>query len=157
MKAKDVFARFAGGTAGAIAALTVPHIGCLAALTPIFVSVGGGAALATGATYAAGALVIAGGVYAAWYGLRPSREACCLVFGETRRVRLMKGAAMAGFAFAAIAAVNSALDSKLAIADRAVFLEAAHNNGDSVWDQQKSLDLSCLPDKPWWARLMPRQ
>ncbi len=149
MKTKDVFARFAGGTAGAVVAMAVPHIGCLAALTPVFVGVGAGASIATGAVYVAGAVILAGGAYAAWYGLRPSREVCCILWGETPKVRLMKGAAVAACAFAAVAGINTLLDKGPSLEVRAQYLAEEQERGGSVWEAQQRLEAIC-GTKRWW-------
>ncbi|MBU6234364.1 MAG: hypothetical protein KGQ41_00835 [Alphaproteobacteria bacterium] len=144
MKITDIFARVAGGAAGATIALAVPHIGCLAALTPLFVSAGAGASLATSATFIAGGALLTAAAAAAYYGLRPSREACCLLWGETRRVRVIKGAAVALFGFAAVAALNSRNDP-ISIEDRVKYLDDAKASGLPVWTAQGFLQAFCAP------------
>lgn len=151
MKIKDIFARFAGGAVGVALAVTVPHIGCLAALTPVFVSVGAGATLATGATYVGGAVLLAGGAAAAWYGLTPSREACCQLWGETTKMRALKGAAMAACAFMAVALVNTVTDSGFDVPTRAILLENAQKSGQSVWEAQNDIDLICGKKQSWFT------
>ncbi len=143
MKIKDIFARVSGGAVGAALAVTVPHIGCLAALTPVFVGVGASATIAASATYVAGALILGGGAIAAWYGLKPSREACCMLWGETRKVRLIKGAAVAACAFAVVAAINSQ-SNPLSIEERARFLEKRRDAGQPIWDAQRTLESLCI-------------
>ncbi len=143
MRLKDMFARGAGGAVGVAVAMTVPHLGCLAALTPLAVGTGIGASGAVSATYAAGAMLLAGGGVAAYYGLRPSREACCIIFGETGRVRFRKAMAVTAFAFVAAATVNTWADNGLSLETRAEMLESVRGTNMSIWQQQEQLNLIC--------------
>ena len=125
--------------------MLVPHIGCLAALAPLAVGTGAGAAAATAMTYSAGMLAAAGGLGAAWWGLRPSQADCCRIFGsETPRIRLRKGLAMAAFGFVAAAGINTLRDGGFPIAARVTALESTRAAGGSIWEQQRQLDLICV-------------
>jgi len=146
VRVSDIFARLAGGATGALAAIAVPHVGCLAAITPIFVSLGGGTAVAVGATYAAGALILLGGGAAAWYALRPEREVCC----ETR-TPLRKGIALAACAFTVAAAFNTYADSGVDIEARAQYMEEDRVAGGSVWEAHRRLEEIC-GSRRWWFR-----
>jgi|GEM_PF-3503650 len=147
MRVKDIFARAGGGAGGAIVALAVPHLGCLGALVTTFVGAGAGAQLAVGASYAAGMAIAAGGVAAAYYGFRPSREACCQLWGETPKVRIKKALAVSAFAFAAVAGFNTLNDKGLPLDARAQVLEQARDSGQSVWQMDEMLNSICSSAK----------
>lgn len=143
MKTKDVFARFAGGTAGVVVAVSVPHIGCVAAITPLFIGAGSGVALAVTGTYVMGGVLVSGAVAAAWYGLRGARVACDQNCHEpTPPARLRRAAAIGLAAFAAVAAIQSARDT-IPIKDRAEVLQKMRAQGWSVWQAQDAVKSIC--------------
>lgn len=148
METVDYLTRGTGAVAGGAVVMAVPHIGCLAALTPVFAATGAGAWLTTGVTYLAGAVFAAGGLAAWRYGM--NKELCCIAFGETPRIRLKKGLSMAAFAAAAGILVTTLSDRGPSIHTRAIFLEAAQRSGMSVWDTHRQQDISCGPQGRWW-------
>jgi hypothetical protein len=134
MKAKESFARALGGVSGVVIGALAPHLGCLgvfmAGAAGAGFSAGTAQVIATGAGVTA--LVAAGG--AAIYGLKPSNALCCVVFGETRGIRLKKAFAMAAAGFVVMGAVNTVLDRGIVNNARtAGYLEWAHANGRSTW------------------------
>lgn len=148
---KSLFARSAGGAAGAVVAMAVPHIGCVAALLPAFVGAGASAGVAVGATYATAATLVVGGGIAAYYGLRPSREACCIQWGETPRIRAKKALAVAAFSFVAMAGINSLSDNGLPMEARAQYLQEERELGGSLWQAQDRLNTICsTPNRSGW-------
>ena len=156
MRAKDIFARASGGIGGAVLAIAVPHIGCLGALVTTFVGIGAGAQLAVGASYAAGRAIAAGGAAAAYYGIQPSRELCCQLWGETRAVRVKKALAVSAFAFAAVAGFNTLNDKGLPLDARAQVLEQARDSGQSVWQMDEMLNSICgSAQRTWFSWFTP--
>jgi hypothetical protein len=84
--------------------------------------------------YVGGAL-LAGGVAIGALGLRPSKEACCILWGETPVVRLKKAAKVAVMGFALAAGANTLMGRGLS--NPAVTAEAisfAQAYGSSAFD-----------------------
>lgn len=141
MKVKDSLSRAFGGAAGVALGIAVPHIGCLGAFTATAIGVGFNAAAAQTVAAVAGGVALLGAAGAAVYGIRPSKELCCLVWGETPRVRAAKMFAMAVAGFAVSGVINTATNRGVDNSEvMASYLEMAHRSGQSVW---QALDNIC--------------
>lgn len=143
MKTKDIFARALGGAAGVGAAVLLPHLGCLGTLTVAFIGAGAGAETAQNAAYVGGAGMLVAGGGAALYGMRPSSAFCCLLWGETPRVRAAKAFAVAVAGFTAAGVANTLLDRGPGNEARtAAYLVWARDAGQPLWG---ALDQICRP------------
>lgn len=83
-----------GGICGVALAALLPHVGCLGVFMVAFLGAGAGAALAIKLSYAAGAIVLGGGIAAGVYALSSGQK-----LSPAARMTAM---ALAGFALMAL-------------------------------------------------------